>query len=358
MRAWLLLLMLFSLPLLAQQVDPSILRALTQADQSQQSGDLGTAEQLLRAQLGQAREGSLELALLQQRLGYLAIARERNTEAIDWLQRAVAQGQLSAEALRQDRLNLAQLMVLTDQPRSAAQLLSDLHSEQPLAEVHLRLLVQLYNQLGDYGRAIPLAEQVVRSSAAVDPVWYQLLAGMNLQLERYAGAERWLRLMLNNDPGNIELWRQLASVQSLDRRQVDAAATLRLAYEAGLRFSDSELESLVGLQLAAGAPWQAARLQQALLQQGLLASNRQHQQRLAQMWQMARDHERAEQAWRALAQQSGRSDDWMRLAVLQLQQGRWDALAESIAQARKGADAGQRQQLDRWQDYARQMQGN
>lgn len=338
-----------------QTIDSQIFQALNAASEAQQNRNYTTAQSTLETALQDAESDSLERALVQQRLGYLAIERQRNAEAIDWLRKALATDQLEAQAASQDRRNLAQLLAQAGQDAEAVKLLETEMAAGSLPLATRQLLVQLYNRLERYGKAIPLAEQVVRDNPGADAIWYQLLAGMNYRLQRYAAAERWFLVLLQREPGNAQFWRQLAGVQSLDRRQAEAAGTLRLAYEGGIRLSETDLENLVALQVAAGAPWQAARLLEELVQQKLLPASRNRSERLAGLWQQARDYDRAQQAWAQLARSSGQSEHWIRLASVQLERGRWAELLESAAQARTGASAQQRRMLDNWSAYARRV---
>lgn len=345
---------LFACHVQAQQtIDPAVFQALNTAREAQQGGDFATARSQLETALQTTEPQSLERALVLQRLGYLAIERQHNAEAIDWLRKALAQDQLEAKAASQDRRNLAQLLAQAGKNAEAVSLLETELAAGDLPLQTKQLLVQLYSRLERYGKAIPLAEEVVRQNPNVDAVWYQLLAGMNHRLQRYQAAEKWFRVLLRRDPDNAQVWRQLAGVQSLDRRQTDAAGTLRLAYEAGIRLSEADLDNLVALQVAAGAPWQAARLLEALLQRKLLPATHSRNERLAQLWQQARDHQRAQKAWLELARRTGQTEHWMRVASIQLERGRWSELLDSLAQARSGASTRQRQTIDSWAEYAR-----
>lgn len=335
-----------------QAINPGVFNALNAAQQAQEAGDHTRARSRLETALAQSADGSLERALVQQRLGYLAIARDRNAEAIDWLRKALAHGQLSDEAARQDRINLAQLLIMREGYAEAVALLEQEHAREPLGNQPKRLLVQAYNRLERFSKAIPIAEQVVASDPQVEASWYQLLAGMNQRLERYREAERWLKVLLKREPGSMQYWQQLAGVQSQGGRQVAAAATLRLAHESGIRFSQTDLDNLVALQVRAGAPWQAARLLQALLDEQLLPADGTRGERLAHLWHQARDHDRAHAAWLALATRSGQAEHWLRAAGIQLEQGQWDQLLSSLKQAEPGASAEQRDLIRQWQQYA------
>ena len=339
MLRWLVLLCLLSAPALAQEIDAEVYVAIQGATEAEATGDLGKARQLLEAALPQAGNGSLERALVAQRLAYIAIATQRNTQAIDWLREALAQQQLEDAAALQDRQNLARLLMQEQRYPEAVKELEVL----PRSDNNRQLLVQAYRQLGQFRKAIPLAEQVVRENPAADDIWYRLLVGMNYELERFDQAVRWQQALLQREPESADNWRQLASMQSLAGEQVAAAATLRLAREAGIELETTDLENLIALHAHSGAPWQAARLMQALLDEGLLSSSADRLRRLAYLWQSARDYERALAAWERVAR-SGNSTDRLQLAWLQYRQRQWQAALETL-QGVQPANASQRRQL-------------
>ena len=117
------LLLVPGLAMAQQAINPTVFQALTAAQKAQQSGDLSKARTALNQALDKVEAGSLELALIQQRLGYVAIAAKQNGQAIDWLRKALAHDQLDAPAARQDQLNLAQLLAVEGQYGEGARLL-------------------------------------------------------------------------------------------------------------------------------------------------------------------------------------------------------------------------------------------
>lgn len=336
-----------------QTISPAVFNALTSAQQAQEKGQLAVAQRVLEKTLKQVKEQPLELALVQQRLGYLAIAAQDNPSAIRWLNKALAHGELDDKAARQDRLNLAQLFAAEGQYAKAARLLERERKQGGLSPVQTQLLVQSYSQAGNYAKAIPLAEQVIRANSAVDDVWYELLVSMHFQQGNYAAAVRWQKMLLNRYPQSAKQWRQLASLQSQAGQQRAAAATLRLAHVGGFGLNVNDLDNLVALQVNAGVPWQAAHLLEELIAQQLVPDNTARQEQLAQLWTQARDRNRARTAWDALARDTGRSEHWLRLAGLQLEEGDWSDLLTTLKHAQRGASAHQRQLIRQWENYAR-----
>ncbi len=334
-----------------QQISRPVFEAIAEAQRLQQAGNQAEARARLETVREDLREGSLELALVHQRLGYLAVEQDRPAEAIKWLRLGLNSGALDEQAAAQDRRNLAQLLLGAGQHAEAVGLLEQERQRGELSTPLKRVLVQAYSELEQYDKAIPLAEQVVAADPQADMVWYRLLAGMNHRLERYPQAERWLKVLVRRQPDQPEHWRQLAGMQSLDGRQVEAAATLRLAHEGGVSLSDQDLHNLVAVHVQAGAPWQAARLLQALLDEKLLSLNPERQRLLAQLWSQARDRERAEAAWSTLAGKSGATSDWLQVARLQLENQQWPALLRTLTRAEAGASAEQLVTIRQWRNY-------
>ncbi len=342
-----------SLVLAQQAIDPMVFMALSTAQKAQEQGDFGQARTALNKALESARAGSLELALIQQRLGYLAISVGQNEQAIEWLGKALAHDKLDDKAARQDRLNLAQLLAVDGRYREAAVMLEREQRNAALNLEQKQLLVQCYSQTRDYAKAVPLAEQVVRADGRADDIWYQLLVGMSYQQGQYERASQWQKVLLRRHPQKSENWRQLAGLQSQAGKQRAAAATLRLAHEGGVGLSQADLDNLVALQVNAGAPWQAARLLEELIAQQLLPGDAARRERLAQLWTLARDRGRARQAWAELANGSNRADHWLRLAGIQLEEGEWSELLATLKRAQSGASSQQRQLIRQWEGYAR-----
>ena len=356
-RHALLGLMLSLLPTLAwaQAINPLAFNALNTAQQAQDSGDLARARAVLNEALEKVAADSLEQALIEQRLAYVAIRGEQYDQAIEWLSKALAHDKLDAEAVRQEHLNLAQLMASQGRYREAATLLESERRRAGLNLDQTQLLVQCYSNTRDYAKAIPLAEEVVRGNAGAADVWYQLLVGMSYEQEQYGRAAQWQKVLLKRNPSRAENWRQLAGLQSMAGKQQAAAATLRLAHEAGLGLTQTDLDNMVALQVNAGAPWQAARLLEALLQQQLLPNSAARQERLAQLWTLARDRTRARAAWAALANGSNNAEHWLRLAGIQLEDGDWPELLDTLKRAQPVASSQQRQLIRQWEGYARSV---
>lgn len=333
----------------AQSVESGVLRALDEARQAQQRGDLQAARRVLEGV--RAAPDTLEEALLWRSRGYLAWAEGNNRAAIEALEKALASGRLDKALVASEQLNLARLNHAEGRHARVVELLG--RRAASLDDDGLQLLIQAYQALRQPARALPLAERYLARQPQAGDVWLQFMVAANAQLKRHAEAERWQRRLLARHPDDLKAWQQLAALQQRAGAPDKALATLRTAQRRGLRFAAAELDNLTLLAAAAGQPWQGARLLAGLLDSGLLARTAEREERLALFWWQAREREQAAAAYRQLAERSGAGRHWLRVAQLELERERWQAALEALNHAeRGGAD---RRQVREWRGWARQQ---
>lgn len=343
---FLLVLLLTASAQAAQSIDPAVLQVLQAARAAQQKGDYTAARRALEGV--RAAAGSLEEALLWRSRGYLAWAEGNNEQAIGLLSRALASGRLDKEAAASERFNLARLNAAEGRHARVVELLAPASAKAD--EEVLLLLAQAYQGLGQYDKALPLAERYAQANPAAADNWLHFLVAANAGLKRWAAAEHWQRQLLVRHPDAADHWRQLAALQQMGGAEHKALATLRAAYTKGLHFGESELDNLVLLANSAGQPWQGARLLAALMQDGILARTPTREERLGQLWWQARDRQRASEVFGRLAANSGDPRHWLSLARLELEQGHWRPGLEALGRAEQaGAGDGQ---VRAWREWA------
>ena len=327
-------------------VDPAVFRALDSAQAAQKNADYAAAQRALDSVTG--APGSLEESLLWRSRAYLAWAQGQNAQAITLLDKVIQGGKLDAALQAEESLNLARLNLIEQRYARVVALLAP--QQASAGEEVLQMLVQAYQGLGQPAKALPLAERYVQANPHAADSWLQFLVAMNADLKRYAMAERWQRQLLARQPNEVKGWRQLAALQQLSGQHDKALATLRAAYQKGLRFSEGELDNLVLLAGAADQPWQGAKLLSGMLEQGLLPRTSAREERLGLLWWQARERQQAAQIYRELAARSGSAKHWLQLAQLELEQARWQAGLDALRQAeRAGAE---RSKVRAWRNWA------
>ena len=328
----------------AQSIAPDVFRALQTSQAAQQAGKFTEAEQALRAV--KAQPDSLEQALVWRSQGYLAWAQGNIKPAITVLTQALQSGQLNAEQITEDQLNLAKLNFSAKNYKQALDYLQKVAQTNEVLEMQ----IEAWQGLGRLDKALPLAERYLKSKSTISDNWLQFMVGANAELKRYTAAEQWQKRILQRSPDKINAWKQLAGLQQMANQHGKALATLRTAYTKGISFKQSDLDSLITLASASDQPWQAARLLEGMLKSGLMSSSPTTQERLAQLHWQARDYKNASKQYSQLAQQSGKGQHWLNLAQLEIQQGHWNAGLQALAAAEKsGAN---QQQVRSWRDWA------
>lgn len=330
--------------LAAQSIAPDVFRALQTSQAAQQAGKFAEAEQALRAV--KTKPNSLEQALVWRSQGYLAWAQGHPKSAITVLTQAFKSGQLTAEQITEDRLNLAKLNFSAKNYNQALQYLQKATQTNEVLEMQ----IEAWQGLGRLDKALPLAERYLKGKSTINDNWLQFMVGANAQLKRYKEAEQWQKRILQRSPDKINAWKQLAALQQMANQHSKALATLRTAYAKGISFTQSDLDSLIALASASDQPWQAARLLEGMLKSGLMNSSQSTQERLAQLHWQARDYPSAAKQYTQLAQQTGKGQHWLSLAQLEIQQGHWNAGLQALNSAEKaGANS---QQVQNWRDWA------
>lgn len=344
MRAWLLVpCLLLSGVLQAQTVAPEVLKALQQAQTAQTAGDLGKASRLLEG-LSFEPGSYAELLVLRNR-GYLAWQQNRLDSAIGFLQKAERHSKISVEDRQKDRLSLAQLSLAAGKPQQTVNYLKG----QPQTDEVLQLGIQAWYQQKRYDQALPLAEKYLARQAQINRQWTELMVSLYYGSKNHGKAADWQRRLLRMDANNLEQWQRLADLQRLAGNEAAAFATLRSAHDKGLLTSVQQRQQLLAQAVAAEQPWQAARLLERWLKQGQVSDNIQWREQLASLYWQAREHDRAAEHYRQLAQQAGNAKHWLTVAQLAMQKEHW-AEAEKALQAAEGA-GGSIQQIARWRDW-------
>ena len=207
----------------AQSIDPQVFRALQTAQKAQEAGQFTQASNALRAVKTEA--GSLEQALVWRSHGYLVWAQGHSTHAIDLLGKAFRSGHLTPEQLSEDRLNLAKLNFSVKNYSQTLKYLDGLAATNDVLEMR----IQAWQGAGRLDKALPLAEQYLKSKPSISESWRQFMVGANAELKRYKEAELWQKRILKRNSNQLNTWKQLAALQQMGGQHRKPLATLRTA---------------------------------------------------------------------------------------------------------------------------------
>lgn len=168
-------------------------------------------------------------------------------------------------------------------------------SEEENENVFLGLANSYYN-LAQYSEGIPYLidhmELLQANGKDIPKNIFGLLNVMYIELEDYVNAERVTKQMttLFDEPGD---WRNLAAIYGYlddDKRRI---ATLSISFAKGYMENESEFLNLSQSLAGADAPYQGAKVLEAGLQKGAVEEDEDNLGRLAQMYMLASEYEKA-----------------------------------------------------------------
>lgn len=251
--------------------------------------------------------------------------------AIAWYREALDAGGLSDVANREMLRELAQVYLLNENYREAANSLERALAIDLVAvpEDYLLLAQARYKQ-GDYvavvaaldgigAKGLKLTEQQMRQALAL---YYRAGA--------FEQCEGLLHSLLKFNPAEPTYWHQLASVYLQQNKRRQARDQLVLALEKGISFTQSELTLLVDLQAVTGNPYGAAQLLEQFMASQQLPRNPANQRKLFELWLQARERGKAEQALSSAARMSGDTELYLYLAQLQMEDREWVAMQQTV----------------------------
>jgi tetratricopeptide (TPR) repeat protein len=291
----------------------------------------------LEAILASGKLNAAEQSLVQQTFGYVYSGQEQYAKAAAAFEKALALGGLPDSAQHNARFNLGQLYLLTGQTDKGIQALEAWfqQAENPSAAAYM-LLANAYAGKGDHRAAWRWAEPGLAKMETPRESWIALGAQLNLQLEQYREARRWLEQLVSRWPKRT-YWMQLVAVYGQTDEPRKALVAMEMAQRQGYLSGSKDLVRLAQLYVFNGNPYRAGTLLEEGLASGTIEKSRENYELLANAWTLAREYERALGPLGQAAERSGEGDLWVRLGQLHLDAERW---SDAEAALRKGIARG------------------
>lgn len=142
-----------------------------------------------------------------------------------------------------------------------------------------------------------------------------------------------LERLLARAPESPDTWQRAAGLAQRLGQHAQAAALWEAGWRQGVLKGDEAFERRIRLHLAAGTPARAAELLKAALEQGRLDDSLARRRLLATAYQQARARGPALEAWRHVAEQSGKAEDWLYVGQLAAGWGRDAPAKEALSRA-------------------------
>lgn len=180
-------------------------------------------------------------------------------------------------------------------------------------------LAGLYFHNRQYAEAANLSEQLLRQG------WHQGTAIIRLSalhgLKRYGQAADVAEQLIAREQKEGKWWQQAVSLRLSARQGREALALLQTAVDRKVLSEESTRNQLVRLYAWQGLPYRGARLLETAIASGKLSASAANLQLQAQLWEGAREWDKAIASWQRLAALNKESKPALRATELMLQQG-------------------------------------
>ncbi len=271
--------------------------------------------------------------------GYIAYGKEQNAQAIEHLQKALAEDGL-APAERADVLfQIAQIQGAERRWKDVLATLDQWFAsvEKPNSVGYFLQAVSYY-QLEDLDSALLPATKAVQIAKKPQSAWLQLLLAIHLSKKDYAAAAPVLTQLIELYPSiGKGYWVQLSALYGALEDHARALAVMEAAYRKGLIGEDRDLRRLAQLMLYQQVPQRAAQILEQELGAARIREDVESLELLSSAWILAREPSKAEAPLARAAELAPKGDLYARLAQIQLVQEEYARAANSL---RKALDKG------------------
>jgi tetratricopeptide (TPR) repeat protein len=283
-----------------------------------------------------ARRKSLsdhERALMWQTVGYIQSSQEHYEKAAESFEKSLALDALPDGVTVNMKYNLGQLYLSLERSQAAVKILEEWFElvENPAPTAYY-LLAMAHLQNESFDAALRYAEEAVSRASAPKENWLQLLLSLRFQHKDYRGVAELLETLVTHFPKK-RYWTQLSAVYGELREDEKALATLELAYTQKYLTKDHELMNLAQRYLYHEIPYRAARVVEKGLDEGVIESDADAWELLADSWLQAREYGRAVLPLRRAADLSEDGELYVRLAQVHLEKEEWSEARLALQKA-------------------------
>jgi len=258
------------------------------------SGDYSSALAKLTEAARLSDISAYERSIISQMQGANYYQLDQFRPAISAFEKALATGGLLPKEMDDMRVQIAQLMIASEQYALGAQRLEDyLNGGGPLKPEYIEMLTQAWVNAKDYSRALPWAEKWFVAATPKERKHFDILNFLYNKLNRPDRQADVVKEMIKRWPAEQELWNAWASLFANAGQDDDAFAVTKLLYLGGALTTEPELMKVVQYYSYNDMPYQAAQILEKELNAGRLARDADKLVQLATLFRQAREYARA-----------------------------------------------------------------
>jgi len=276
-----------------------------------------------------------ERALMYQTRSYVHVQQEQLPQAADAMTKALAENALPEQAALSTQFNLGQIYLADEKPKQAARVLQDWSNrvEDPSPDA-LYTVAVAFAQAENNAGALRYVDQALRKKKGQAPKsWLQLKLAVQVKLQQWKGAIDTLATLVEREPTDVQLWKQLSALYAQSKQPQESVATLELAFRLDLLKEESDIKLLAQNMVAAGVPLKAASIVEKSLDKGWLPRSGENLELLATAYVNAAERDRALEPLAAAARETGKAKLWEELGRIHLALENWKASEAALSRA-------------------------
>jgi tetratricopeptide (TPR) repeat protein len=195
-------------------------------------------------------------------------------------------------------------------------------------------LASVYALQDKYREAVPWAEQVLAADGAnADRAVYDMLIYLYSNTGQLAKKAALLERLIERDPTDKQLWQAIAGDYFQADNQRRAFEVQKTMYLGGILTEETEIMQVVNFYNSFDVPYAAARILEKEMNAGRVSRSFERLELLAQLYQVAREHERAIPVLTEAARMNNSADLYLRLGRSYLDQKEWEKAEEALTSA-------------------------
>jgi len=285
-------------------------KVLSSAQEMMEADQFVEAETKLKELVKQVDDGSYEMAVVQQTLGYLYSTQENYSQASKQFKKALDSNALPEKVSRNLRYNLAQLLLADENYKEGIVLLEQWLKEEvsPPNSAHV-LLASAYYRVKNYDKTIKHIRIAIKHDKSAKESWYQVLLSAHLELKQYKSAIKVLESLIPRYPYQKTYWSQLSALYLQQNKEFTGLAVKMLAQR--LELGDAKvLVNMADMYRYLQIPYKSAVILTEGVEKGVIEADFENLNRLADSWLAAKETEKAAEILNKVAKldQSGESD--------------------------------------------------
>lgn len=275
-----------------------------------------------------------ERALVLQTIGFVHAQQGQYPEAIKNFEACLALNALPSNAQQGMLYSLASLYMSQEMYQKTIDTLKRwlANETDPKPDAFI-MMASSYATMNDYRSALPWAKRAVDASPEPKEPWHQLLVAIYFELGQFGNAAEVLTRMVGYWPDNLRYWETLFGAYQQKQDDLQALATLNLAYANGLLVEEKKIVNLVRMRMFLNLPFFAGDLLEKEMAGGRVARNEKNLELLLSAWSAAREYDKAIAVIDQLAPLKGDGELYLQQAQLFNEQNNWAGVAQAVQKA-------------------------